>query len=258
VRRTRLVSSLIAVALTAGAVSLTQAAPASAACAAKSSHYLGGTMTGQDGRDINAQVSFDIVDRLGRSIDMNGCVTRSYGMTIWMNKNVSGNGVAHSAQTVNAWRINNLPANAVAAWIEVYTRTNAGKLCPTCDGTVDTHRYGFVNRRAVKLNNANLRLIAPLNCSAGGQSGSIQGYLMDSAHRPVAFSAIHVWSTLTPDGSKPLQGWGMAVITKGYYKIDNLASGQSYAMLASYAGKSLPRRVVKVTACHGTALSLAG
>jgi len=241
------------------AISVLTASTASATvCSPRTSHYLAGTLRGQDGRDINAQISFDLVNTPGNHVDLNGCRVGGYARTLWMNMNVSGDGVIHSARTMSAWRLGDLPANAANAWIEVWTRTNTPKPCPTCDGPVDTHRYGFVNRRAIPVNTSNIRLIAPLNCSLGGQSGTIQGYLTNRAGQPVKFDAIYAWSMLNPDGSKPLQGWGQATQKVGYYVIGNLASGQNYAVWATYRGVTFRRLNVPVKACGNTPLRFQG
>jgi hypothetical protein len=252
--------ALAAAALTiAPLLNVLGSSPASAAvCSPRTANFIGGTISGQDGRDINAQVSLDVVDRTGAHLDLNGCRTSGYTKTIWMNMNVSGNGVVHTAATRNTWRLDGLPANASSVWIEVWTRTNTPKPCPTCDGPLDTHRYGFVNRRAVKLNTGNVRLLAPLHCKLGGQTGNIQGTLTNKAGKPVKFDSIYAWSMLTPDGSKPLQGWGAAVQSTGYYVIDTLASGQTYAVWASYRGVTFKRLNVPVKPCGNTPLRFAG
>jgi hypothetical protein len=211
---------------------------------------------GQDHRHLNVQISFDVKDRYGHTIDMNGCRTGAYSKTIWMNMNVSGDGASPNSLTPYKWRLSSLPANAVSSWIEVYTRTNTGKLCPTCDGVIDTHRYGFINRRSVPLNHS-YTLIAPLQCRvSGGSSGAIQGRLT-AGGRPVRFDRLYAWSELTPDGSKPMQGWAIGLQpTAGYYKFNNLASGQSYVVRATYRGTTVVRKHIAVGACKAVPLSL--
>lgn len=249
----RLVASIVALCASAAGLAVIQAAPASAACAAGSSHYLKGTLAGQDHRDINAQISLDIKDRYNNTIDLNGCKTSAYSKTIWMNMKVSGSGVVHSARTTNTWQVSNLPANAVSAWIEVYTRTSLGAKCPTCDGAINTIKYGFINRRAVPLNHS-YTLTAPMSCPYGGSSGTIQG-AVTAGGRAIKLDRIYAWSELTPDGSKPLQGWGQGMQGRtGYYKIDNLASGQTYVVRATYHGKTQERRHVAVGSCKNVPL----
>lgn len=246
-------SAALVVAPLAVAVALVSApaqAVATTRCSPVSSKYIGGTLIGQDGRDINAQVSLNVVDKYGKGIDMLGCRTSAYTKTIWMNKLLSGDGAPHTAATTRTWRLNRLPANAAKVWIEVWTRTNEGSRCTTCDGVIDTHRYGFVNRRAVPVNRGALKLIAPLHCGIGrGSTGTIQGTLTDKHGNKLSFGSIHAWSQLTPDGSKPLQGWGQAVRKVGYYKIDALASGQDYVIFASYKGVTHKRYHIYVGSC---------
>lgn len=249
-----------AVALTSvTALAFSQAAPAAAACASKSTKSVSGTLVGQDHRHLNAQISFDVKDRYGNTIDMNGCKTSAYTKTIWMNTNVSGDGAPQTSNTAYKWKLSGLPSNAVSTWIEVYTRTNTGKHCPTCDGDIDTHRYGWVNRRAVALNHS-YALVAPLNCGiAGGTGGSIQGSLKSSSGKAVKFDRIYAWSELTPDGSKKLQGWGIGIqSTTGKYKISNLAAGQSYVVRATYKGHLQVRKHVMVGSCKNVPLNFKG
>lgn len=253
-RRHRLGAAIVTVSLVFVGLSAIQVAPAQASCASPSRNFIYGTLTGQDHRDINAQIGLNVVDRSGHTIGLNGCRVAGYTKSIWMNMSVSGQGAVHSSSTTGQWRLNRLPANAVSAWIEVYTRTNTPKPCPSCDGPLDTHRYGFVNRRAVPLNRKYV-LTAPLNCGLGGTSGSIQGRLMDGLGRPVKYDRIYAWSELTPDGSKLLQGWGQGVQTKGYYKINNLASGQSYVVWATYKGVRTVRRHIPIRACKTVPLA---
>lgn len=240
----------------ASATSSTTTASA-ATCAPASSKYIGGSIAGQDGRAINAQISLDVVDSKGRRIGMNGCLAKGYTRTLWVNTNVSGDGSTATTGVTRRWRLNNLPSNAVAVWIEVWTRTNQPKPCPTCDGPVDTHRYGFVNRRAVKVNNGSVRLLAPLHCAQGGSSGSIQGYTKLKNGTKVTLSRLYAWSMLTPDGSKPLQGWGAGKWSSGFYRVDNLASGQTYVVWATYNGVTQKRLNVPVRSCRSTPLSFA-
>ncbi|MEP7178445.1 MAG: hypothetical protein ABI775_05115, partial [Pseudonocardiales bacterium] len=136
--------------------------PASAACAATTSHQISGIVAGQDHRDINAQVSFDVVDRAGRHLGPDGCVRAGYYKTIGFNPTLSSRGWARDAVHPNTWVLGGLPANATGVWIELWTRTNTGaKACPTCAGDLDTSRYGFVNRRNIPIGTRNVRLIAP-------------------------------------------------------------------------------------------------
>ena len=262
-RRSRFVVSAVVVTLAAalGAVAvLAGAGRASAAvCSPRSSKYVSGTLFGQDHLRINAQISLNVVDSAGRDIDMNGCLTGTYTKIIWMNTNISGSGAPPTTRgTTQNWSLTGLPANAAAAWIEVYTRTDTGKPCPTCDGSIDTHKYGWVNRRAVALNHS-YALTAPLVCGVhGGTAGTIQGALLHNG-QPVRFDRIYAWSELTPDGSKPLQGWGQGVQSRtGYYVIPALASGQYYAVWATYHGVTQKRTRVMVNACQNVPLRFAG
>ena len=226
-------------------------------CAARSANFIGGTISGQDGRAINAQISLNGVDAAGHSIDANGCRTGGYTANLWVNMNVSGDGSTATTGVTRSWMYRGLPSNVVAVWIEVWIRTNTPKPCPTCDGPLDVHRYGFINRRAVKVNST-LHLLAPLHCGLGGTTGNIQGALRDAAGHPVVFDSIYAWSMLSPDGSKPLQGWGVATQRLGYYVIDTLASGQSYTVWATYHGVTQKRYYIPVKSCTSLPLPFTG
>lgn len=226
-------------------------------CSPRSTNWIGGTISGQDGRAINAQIGLDAVDASGRTVDGNGCHTSGYTANIWMNMNVSGDGSTATTGVSRSWAYHGLPANVVAVWIETWTRTNTPKSCLTCDGPLDTHRYGFINRRAVKVNST-LHLLAPLHCGLGGSTGNIQGYLRDATGHPVVFDHIYAWSMLSPDGSKPLQGWGVATQRLGYYVIDTLASGQSYTVWATYHGVTQKRYYIPVRSCTSLPLPFTG
>jgi len=238
-------------------VSVVTSAPAGATtrCAPVSSKYISGTLIGQDGRDINAQIGLAVVDKYGKTINMSGCRTAGYTRSIWMNKGITGDGAPHTSATTHNWRLSGLPANAVKVWIEVWTRTNRPKPCAACDGPLDTHRYGFVNRRAVLVNHGRLRLMAPLHCGLGnGSTGTIQGALINTHGTKLSFGSIHAWSMLNPDGSKPLQGWGQARRKLGYYVIDALASGQDYVVWASYKGHTYKGSHVMAKSCQNVPL----
>lgn len=260
----RLASLASAAFVLLGLVQITASQSAGAAtttrCSPISTKQYSGTIQGEDGRDINAQISFDLKDSSGRGINMNGCVAGGYAKTLWINMNVSGNGVVHSSATVNTWRLTGLPANAATVWIEVWTRTNTPKPCPTCDGPVDTHRYGFINRRAIPVNRTGIKLIAPLHCGLSngavrGSSANIQGKTLDKYGKPVVYDRIYAWSMLNPDGSMKLQGWGQAKQNSGYYVVDNLAPGQPYAVWATYHGVTMKRLFVNTYSCKATPLS---
>jgi hypothetical protein len=260
--RRRAGTALSILSLVAGWIVVTAvAAPvlASAACAAPTTHSISGIVMGQDHRDINAQISFDVVDRLGHDLAPGGCVRAGYYKTIMENPTLSSRGHARNAMHPNTWTLSGLPSNATGVWIELWTRTNTGpKACPKCAGSLDTSRYGFVNRRNVKIGSKNVRLVAPLNCGlSGGTSGSLQGYIRTAGGTAVRASAIHAWSELTPDGSMPMQGWGQGVESHyGFYKIDNLAAGQKYALWISVGGKTYKRVHVAVRACSATPVSI--
>jgi hypothetical protein len=260
--RRRVISALSIMSLIAGWMVVTAATvpvAASAACATATTHSISGIVMGQDHRDINAQISFDVVDRYGRDLAPGGCRRGGYYKSIFMNPTLSSRGYARNAMHPQKWTLSGLPSNAAGVWIELWTRTNTGaKACPTCAGKLDTSRYGFVNRRNVRIGSRNVRLVAPLNCGvSGGTSAQIQGWIRTAAGTAVHATSIHAWSELTPDGSLPLQGWGQGrEAANGSYKIDNLAAGQRYAVWISAGGRTYKRVHVAVRACRASLVSI--
>src|SRR5438132_3501169 len=82
VMRMRSVLLAVAALTVTPAISVLTASTASATvCSPRTSHYLAGTLRGQDGRDINAQISFDLVDTHGNHVDLNGCRVGGYART---------------------------------------------------------------------------------------------------------------------------------------------------------------------------------
>ena len=60
----------LAVALVAGLAPVVMtSSPAQAACATNSGRSISGTVFGQDGRDVNVSIGFDVVDRYGKALN---------------------------------------------------------------------------------------------------------------------------------------------------------------------------------------------
>ena len=276
----RIVSSLGLAALAAGTLTLA-APPASAACATDSHRSISGIVAGQDDRDVNVSIGFDVVDGHQNAINTApgagdyGCAKNgSHGGYSVPQKEynhfVSGSGAARNSvmqdgnRTTRTWSIGELPSNAAGVWIEVYSRGYAGSPCRDAQGhycfnNTNTSRYGFANRHYVPVNARNVPLRLPLTCSAGGQTGVITGRTLDGAGRAVTYRSVYAWTTLGYNQQPSLQGWGSADLRSGSYTIPALASGQTYTVWATTAGgQTLRRYGVVVKACGATPLSFKG
>lgn len=220
-----LATSLLATSLlAAGGV-----AAASSSCATPGARWTAGSIQGQDGAYINAQIGVQALNGSGQTVSLDGCPTTGYTESVFVNTDVSGQGSTNPSGHTKSWSVS-LPSNATSVWIEVYTRTNTPKPCPTCDGPIDTSRYGFVNRRAMPIDQQ-IPLTAPLHCGlSGGSSGQIAGHFTNSAGYLVAGSAT-AWSQVSENPLPTLQGWGESTEPAvGSYLIDTLASDQPYAV----------------------------
>jgi hypothetical protein len=69
VRAGRAVVAAVAAALVAAVAPTLASAPAQAACATNTGKSISGTVFGQDGRDVNVSIGFDVVDRNGRALN---------------------------------------------------------------------------------------------------------------------------------------------------------------------------------------------
>lgn len=272
----RLVPAALAGLVLAAGVAFT-ASPAQAACASVTSRSVSGTVTGQDGRDVNASVGFDVVDAHGQPINADpngpgyGC-PKTGGYSIpqrELNHFVSGQGVPagtlqpDGTRTVRAIRIGSLPANAAQVWIEVYSRGYTGSPCKDsrgnwCFNNLDTSKYGFANWQKVPPGTQRLAIRLPMTCPHGGTDGSVMGKAYDASGAPVALSQVYAW-TLAPWGTAPsLKGWGIADKVSGNaYHVGALAAGQRYTIQAtSTAGRTIRKLFVPVNACKATPLNL--
>ena len=147
----RLSSLIAAVGLIAGAILLiAPAPPAGAACASKTKS-LAGTVEGEDGRFISAQVGIELFDSAGRKLKMDGCVMTAGGYSVSASVNIKpatvpccyilpGSGTTeptYNGYTLSkTWSVSGLPSNAATAWLEVYPKRAGGS------PNTDSSRYG--------------------------------------------------------------------------------------------------------------------
>ncbi len=281
VRRTAPALFACALGLAVSAAIALPAAPASAACASDTHKTISGIVAGQDDRDVNVSIGFDVVDSKLRAINAApgfgdyGCLKNGNhgGYSVPQkeyNHFVSGQGVARGSRmkdgntTTRAWTLTDLPSNAMGVWIEVYTRGYTGSPCRDshgnfCFNATDTSRYGFANRHYVPVGARSVPLRLPLACSAGGSTGVITGRTTDASGRPTTFRSVYAWTMTSYNQQPSLQGWGTATLRSGSYTIPSLASGQKYVVWAQTAGgATLKRTGVVVNACGATPLSFRG
>lgn len=283
-RRLLLVPVLLAPLLLTGG-----AGPASAACATRTSGSVSGTLAGQDDRDVNASIGFDVIDDRGRPIDADpasatyGCAkTGGYSVAhVELNHFVSNQGAttrrgpwwrpaAGGAQvdtrgqrTTRAWRISDLPSNARSVWIETYSRGYQGSPCRDAQGNYcfnprDVSKYGYANEQYVAIGTRNLAIRLPLTCKYGGKTATIAGTVTDGAGRPVALAGAYAWTSERWDQGPAIQGWGETdPAPTGQFSISALATGQVYHLIATTSsGRVIDRTQIAVSPCATTRLSL--
>ncbi|MEQ1787746.1 MAG: hypothetical protein ABL966_11880, partial [Acidimicrobiales bacterium] len=265
----RFATPLLAVALIATTVVLAVAPPtAGAACAGSFTKQLAGTVEGEDGRYVSAQIGIELFDAAGRKLLMDGCVMTAGGYSKTVHTNVKpGNppccyilpGAGSATSPYNgyalskAWSVSGIPSNAVTAWIEVYPK-RAG-----ASPNTDDSRYGRALRRPITLSNTSVGIDLPLRCGlsgngVNGSTGAIQGRVYDNG---VAVRATRVgaWTTDTDNGQRIL-GWSLDAPTSSAYEVEPLAPG-TYSVIVTANGITKQLYNVRVNACQTTQLNLA-
>ena len=271
----RVLGPVLALTLAAAGAGLTTT-PASAACARNSGKAVSGTVFGQDGRDVNVSIGFDVVDANGRPLNTDprsssyGCAkTGPYSVPqSYLNHFVSPEGAARGSvmkdgnRTTRAWRVGDLPSNAVGTYIEVYSRGYEGSPCKDANGNYcfnpsNPKKYGFNNKHVVPVGTAGLGIKLPMTCAYGGTAGAISGTVTDATGREVRLKSLYAWTEATWNAYPFMQGWGSARwTTTGRYNVPALASNQTYVVHATTtAGVTLVRKGVRVNDCRATPLS---
>jgi hypothetical protein len=282
VRARRTILAAVAAALVAGVAPVVASAPAQAACATNSGKSISGTVLGQDNRDVNVSIGFDLVDRNGRAINADpksagyGCAkTGGYSVPqSYLNHFVGPEGQAQNSvmkdaqgntqgRTTRAWKLSNIPSNAVGAYIEVYHRGYTGSPCKDANGNwcfnkQTLTKYGNSNKHLVPIGTQNLPIRLPMTCAYKGTAGNIQGRLIDAAGRPVKVKSLYAWTEAKWNAWPFYQGWGIAQFPRdGYYVVPSLASNQKYVIWVNTTdGRTLKRFHVPVSSCKATPLSI--
>ncbi|MEX2291847.1 MAG: hypothetical protein WD794_16165 [Mycobacteriales bacterium] len=272
----RAVLAVVAAALVAGVAPVVASAPAQAACATNTGKSISGTVFGQDGRDVNVSIGFDLVDRNGKALNADpksagyGCAkTGGYSVPqSYLNHFVGPEGAPQNSvmkdgnRTTRAWRLGNIPSNAVGAYIEVYSRGYKGSPCKDANGNYcfnppTVTKYGYANKHLVPIGTQNLPIRLAMTCAYQGTTGNIQGKIFDAAGRPVKVRNVFAWTETKWNAWPFYQGWGSASFPRdGYYVINSLASKQRYTIwLTTADGRTIKRTGVPVSDCKATPLS---
>lgn len=232
------------------------AMPAAGAACVGTSRTMNGTIQGADGRAVGSMLGFDVLDRYGRRIDARpgsstyGCVYGGgYSTTVRVNFDLPATG---STTTGTKWWKVTVPTNATHTYIEAYASG------PRYAGT-DQTRYGNSMRRKIPVPYpATIHMALPVVCAAGGTTGAINGYTTYKGVRAKA-DRVAAWSMGTENnGNNPILGWNVgASADNGYYKINNLQSGQTYTVRISKNGVTKQFYNVRVDKCRNTYLGAA-
>ncbi len=210
--------------------------------------WLSGRIMGEDGRHVNVLLGFDLTDKYGRKLKMDGSLSTG-GYTNWfrINRGITYDGVADdSPGTTHRWVLPDLPDNAVKAWVEVYPKDGWG-------GTTDVRSYCramWHNIDIASNGNPDVNIILPLRDGVrGGKSGGINGYAYKDG-KPVQganFSAFSISHVSWPEDYSSSLGFSFGSSgSNGYYRIEALSPNQYYKVYASYGGKTIVKKYIYV------------
>jgi len=217
-----------------------------------------GTIKGQDGRAVNAQVSFDLIRVVGDQrlhidgrpgSDRYGCAGfKGYGYFMRVNKDLPDTGSATSG--TKTWKAV-IPANVNQVIIEVYPRDNA------TPSNVSDRRYSGALRWKVPIPYGKaVNIVLPVVCAAGGTTGYIAGRATKGG-APVKVDFVGAWSLAKDNNTaQPILGFRTGYGTdRGTWAVKNLVSGQAYTVVWIENGVRRQRYGIAVSACQGTAVA---
>jgi hypothetical protein len=257
----------------AGAVT---AETASAACATRTTASISGTVYGQDGRDVNASVGFDVLDRAGTPLNTDpsradyGCA-KAGGYSVpqtYVNHFVGYQGaqpgtvMKDGTRTTRAFRLGTLPSNAHTVWIEAYSRGYQGSPCKDskgnwCFNPTDVRKYGYANLIKIPVGTQGIRVVLPTTCGFRGTAGSIVGKGIDAAGRPVTLKQVYAWTEASWNAAPGVHGWAAHKPTTPTYALRSLAAGQRYVVWAyGPRGNKVVTKNVLVRPCASTPLTI--
>ena len=246
----------LALACLVTALPLLPATPAAAAPCYTATRTITGTIQGEDGRYVDAQLGFDLVRIVGDTkqhinglpgSDRYGCAGHhGYGYNLRVNRDVPATGSTTAG--TKSWKAT-IPANVNLVIIEVYPRA------PGNPSPVDDSRYSGALRWKVPIPYGKaIHIKLPRVCSAGGKTGYIAGKATKNG-APVKLDFVGAWSMATDNNSaSPILGFRVGTSSdNGVWKVRNLASGQKYTVVWIENGVTKQRYGLAVAACKGTA-----
>jgi hypothetical protein len=233
----------------ASALVLGGAAPAQASCGSLTDKSIAGTLSGDDGRAVNAMVGFTYVDEFGYRLDVRGCRLSgdAYGRVFHLNAGVPETGTAPTSATSDRFFIGNIPSAVKEVWVETYPKTPGG--------ATSYRRYAGVYQPAVAPGRMNLNLRLPLTCAAGGRTGAIVASVFIGG-RQVTPTWMGYWSETA---SSKQMGYALSGGSPGGFVSPPLSSSpgangrpQTYEVAIFYKGTTYWRHGLPVYACKTT------
>lgn len=222
-----------------------ESAPALASgCDAAHPTFIGGTISGSDGRALNAIIGVDHADATGQKIDANGVACGAagneccagYSWCVRVNPTIAPEG-STDANLTRTWGRCVTP-KVREAFFEMYPKNSAGM--------TDFARYGEAVHAhqpiaAGATNTIGLRLPTTFD-AAGGNTGGIQGYIWCGSEPapPAAVTRVRAWSDGVGSdcGIEGFNASATALGTGGsgttYYKIAYLEGGRCFAPSQEY------------------------
>ncbi len=252
-RLLRVVSLCASLVFVATIGALSGAGPADASCGATGSKSIAGTLSGDDGRAVNALVGFTFVDEFGYRLDARGCrlAGDAYGRTFHLNAALPASGAKPSAATSNQFRIDGIPANVKEVWVETYPKGP--------DGRTSYGHYAGVYRPQVAPGTTNLNLKLPVVCGQGGHTGTIVAKVF-VAGRPVSPTWLAFWSE---SSTSPQMGYALGNGSTGGFTSPPLSSTpaaagqpQRYQVFMYDNGRMLWHDAIPVYACRITTVRI--
>lgn len=246
VRRFRAGRAVAALAVSAGVIGLSACGPP------PGPHVVSGVVYGNDGNFVNALIGFDVLDVQGHKINIDGNLGKTgysalqrlnYCLPITGSASASPGCGGHAATKNFSITV---PASAVQVYIEVYPKavSNSSYIGPpgyngyvgANAGTTDLTKYSMSYRREVPVTGSgatNVSIRMPKTCV---QTGSLTGRVTGLPSG--ATGSVHAWSLEANNFG--VLGMGLGKINAdGTYRVDNLALGQHYSIIAASGSKSL-------------------
>lgn len=239
----------------AAAAGLAGAAAASilmtSGCAPATPKSVSGTISGADGRIVDAMLGFDVLDAARNKIDM-GYLKVGYSDLQRLNycvpvtgSTVTGEVCPNGKNTGFTWSLD-LPANASYVYVEAYPKApnsndwlnNYNGYTGVAAGSTNMTRYGMAYRPNIPIfgKTTGISIQLPVVCAAGGTTGALAGRV---SGWPGGSGEIDAWAY---GSNSPALGFGIGKVdSNGYYTIPNLQSGQRYVVSAHVGGWSKNR-----------------